>query len=192
MRLFVAIEAPESWRDAGRRIQAALPDSVRRQARLVDPANMHITLRFIGEVDEVLVPGLQETLGRSLPPVDLQLELGRVNTFGAPARTSVVWLGVGGDVEGLRALALRADQAVAEALGLPPGEFPPEERRYSPHITLARVRRQVSSEQRHHLAEIIQTLGPPAGLPFVAHEATLIHSSLGPHGSRYETLGRWG
>ncbi len=187
MRQFVAIEVPGAWRAEGARVQQALPASVRPHIRLIDTANMHVTLRFIGEVDGAALPTLHDAFGHALPPVHLDLSLNRIGTFGAPAGTSVVWLGVGGDLEGLRVLAQRAGGAVATALGTPP-----EERPYSPHITLGRVRRQVSSLERQEIVGATQAVAPPAGLPFTARDAVLIRSRLGPRGSRYEVLGRWG
>jgi len=186
VRLFVGIEAPETWRDAGRRVQEALPPAVREHARIVDPGNMHLTLRFIGEVEARVLPALQLALAGTLPPVALHLELTGIGTFGAPARTSVAWLGVGGDIEALHALASRADEAVATVLG-----SPLEERGLQPHITLARVRRQATPADRCLIAEAVAAIPLPPPLPFEAREAVLIESHLGSGGSRYEVLGRW-
>lgn len=186
MRLFVAIEAPEEWRAEAACIQQALPATVRQQVRLVDPVNMHVTLRFIGEVNEAALPALHDALDRALPPVRVDLSLDGIGTFGAPARTSVVWLGVGGKLDGLRSLASGADEAVAQALDLPH-----EGRPYNPHITLGRVRQQVSADERREIVAATRAIAPPPALPFTASEVVLIRSHLGPGGSRYEVLGRW-
>lgn len=187
MRLFVAIEAPEDWVDAAREVQRSLPDLVRRRARLTDPANLHITLKFIGEVEETELPIICHTLAEALPPVNVDLSLGGLGTFGTPARTSVVWLAVAGNLEALTALARRADAAAAEALGLPLDDRP-----YHPHLTIARVRQSVPPAERRQIADAVRAMQPPPPTSFTAHEAVLIHSTLGPDGARYECLGRWG
>ena len=187
MRLFVAIEVPESWRAEGTRIQKAFPSTIREQTRLVDAANMHITLRFIGEVDEPALPALRSALAHARLPVAITLALAGIGTFGAPARTSVVWLGIGGDLNGLRSLARCADGAVVTAL-----ELPAETRAYHPHITLARVRQQVPADERRVIATAMGAIPPPSALPFVAHEVVLIRSHLDAQGARYEVLERWG
>lgn len=186
MRLFIALDAPAAWQREAESIQRALPPVVRDGARLVTLENLHVTLRFIGEVADLDTPRLKAALRSHLPPVEVELRLGRVGTFGAPARTSVVWIGVDGDLDGLRALHERANVAVDEALGL---SF--DEGRYAPHITLARVRNRVSSADRRSIAEHVCSLPPPSPEPFVAREALLIRSHLGADGARYEVLDRY-
>lgn len=179
MRLFVAIEAPAEWREAAQQVQHSLPVSVRRHARLVEPANLHITLRFIGEVDDERVPDLDAALADTLPPVEASLTLEGVHTFGAPARTSAVWFGVGGDVDTLRALSERADEAVARALGLPA-----EDRAFTPHLTLARIRRQAGPRERRAIADAVDALPAPGSYRYIAREALLIRSRLRPSGAQ--------
>ncbi len=186
MRLFIAIEAPAAWKHEASVIQHALPRTVLDGARLVDLESMHVTLRFVGEVDDLDTPRLKAALRRHLPPVEVELRLGALGTFGAPARTSVVWVGVDGDLAGLRALHDRANAAVEEALGLPS-----ETDRYTPHLTLARVRNSVTAADRRAMAQHVQGLPPPHPEPFVAGEVLLIRSRLGAAGSRYEILDRY-
>lgn len=186
MRLFVAIQAPDTWREAAQEVQRTLPASVRDHARLVDAGNLHITLRFIGEVAAEQAPALDRALAGALPPVQLSLHLDGVHTFGGPARTSAVWLGVGGDLDALHALATRADHAVATALGVPA-----EDRPFTPHLTLARVRRQAGPRERRSLAEAVGGLPPPPRVPYDAREAVLLRSRLQPSGARYKPLAHY-
>ncbi|MPZ98701.1 MAG: RNA 2',3'-cyclic phosphodiesterase [Dehalococcoidia bacterium] len=186
MRLFVAIEPPEAWRDAATRIG----DALRRAAgdaplRLVDPALTHLTVRFLGEVDEAHADALRVALGRHAPPVAVPLELAPAGTFGAASRTQVAWLGVGGDLQALQALASRVEAAVVEA-GLPR-----EERPSRPHLTLARAGNRATADQRRAIAEAARALDAPPTLPFEAREVSLVRSFLGGAQPRYEVLQRW-
>ncbi len=188
MRLFVAVELPEPWREAARAARAAIERGVgapvSTSLRWVDPALMHVTMRFLGEVGEAGLAPLQQALSRVVPPVDVDLMLDGAGTFGPAARTEVVWLGVGGDADGLRALAARVEAAVVAA-GLPP-----EERAFRAHLTLARLRRRASRDERRAVARVVAGLvaSPPA--PFRARSVALVRSQLGRGGPRYEVLSR--
>jgi 2'-5' RNA ligase len=174
MRLFIALEVPEAWRREADRLG------------LVDPALMHLTLRFLGEVDEDLVPALQDALERETPPLDLALSLAPAGTFGPPHRTSIAWLGVSGDLEALQALAANVERAVVEC-GLPG-----EERPLRPHLTLARLHQAATPDQRRAVAEAVGALEPPAPAPYRPTEVVLVHSHLGGSQPRYEVLSRHG
>ncbi|GMU41927.1 MAG: RNA 2',3'-cyclic phosphodiesterase [Chloroflexota bacterium] len=187
MRLFVAIEAPEAWRDALAATRRALPSDVARSLRFVEPRLAHVTLKFIGEAGDDAPGRLRDALDAAVPPFAIPLRLGRAGTFGPAARTQVAWLGIEGDLDGLRALAERVDQAVATALGLPR-----ESRPYSPHLTFARVRSSATAEERRAVAEAVAALPPPPPSAFEARQAVVVHSILGPDGPRYRVLSHHG
>ena len=65
--------------------------------RWVDPALLHLTLRFLGEVEEASLGALQERL-HEIAPFDLAIAGAAPGTFGPPRRTQVVWIGLGGEV----------------------------------------------------------------------------------------------
>jgi 2'-5' RNA ligase len=184
VRLFIAIEVPDAWRVAAREATEALVRTSKVRLRVVDPSLMHLTLRFLGEVSEARVEPLTSALHEAVAAVDVELELGRAGTFGPPARTQVVWLGVGGDLDGLQALADRVEAAV-RAAGLPS-----EERPLRPHLTLARLGRQVGPDDRRAVAEAARNLDPPPRLAFRARELVLMRSHLGAAQPRYEVLAR--
>jgi 2'-5' RNA ligase len=184
VRLFVALEVPDAWRDIARQTTAAVAQASGVRLRAVDPALMHLTLRFLGEVPDERVPALMAGLEAAVPSMDIALELTTAGTFGPAARTSVVWLGIGGDLDGLQAVAARIELAVHEA-GLPP-----EDRPLRVHLTLARLARQLGSEERRAVAEAVRRLDPPPALPFRAREAVLVRSYLGGPQPRYEVLAR--
>ena len=156
MRLFLAIEPPEAWRRAAAAAAAALDEEHPGLLRLVRPELLHLTLRFLGEVVEERLEPLQAALRESVPPVEVPLELGAAGMFGG-SRGGAVWLGVGGDLKGLRALVARAETAVVAA-GLPG-----ERRELRPHLTIARVRRQARAAERRAIAASVRALAAPEG-----------------------------
>ena len=186
MRLFIAVEVPEPWRDAARAQREALERVVRAPLRWVDPALLHLTLRFLGEVAEAEVAGLQAALTEHVPPVDVALHLEAPGTFGGPTRGAIVWLGVGGDRDALDALVGRVETAV-HAAGLPA-----EGRAYRAHLTLARVGRQASRIEHRAVASAVERVSAPPPSPFRARSVALVRSHLGGAAPRYEVLSRHG
>ena len=132
-RLFVGIPLPESVTerlagDLQRRFPAGLP------GRSVPPANWHLTLRFLGNVDASAAARLRSELGAGGLGRPFELRLDRLGAFPSARRARVVWLGTeqtDGPVFQLAAAVERRARMVG---------FPPETRAFSPHLTLARLR----------------------------------------------------
>src|SRR5215208_5796917 len=108
MRLFVAVEID----DEARRVAAAAADALRATirsaftARWVAPENMHLTVRFIGHVDDVRAPSIVDALCRPLEIPSFDLELGGFGAFPASGPPRVLWMGL---VHGLPSLKLMHD-----------------------------------------------------------------------------------
>ncbi len=193
MRLFVAIEVPDGWRavvsEARAGLDAALDRETAARLRWVEPESMHLTLRFIGEVDRAQA-GLLSAALDAVGAVDLRLSLGEAGTFGSPARTQVVWLAVGDDEDGLLALADRVEQAVA-GCGLATDDRA-SRRRLRAHLTLARIQRRATRDQRVAIAGAVTALDTPAPPSLRAKSIVLVRSHLGSGPVRYELLSRHG
>ena len=125
LRLFIGLELPDAARDRLAMLQNGIPD-----VRWLDPATFHVTLRFIGEVDEGVAADIDTALGRTDVPAP-PIAIGGVGHFGTDRRPNVLWAGVQRN-EALQFLHDKVDRAVVGA-GLAP-----EARRYHPHVSLAR------------------------------------------------------
>jgi len=134
MRSFVAIELPGRVRES----LAALRERLRKSgaaASWVREENMHLTLRFLGDVAEPDLERLSETLGEALRPFSpLTLRIQNLGAFPNPRRPNVIWAGVE-TLSGTLLEVQAAVEAAARAIGLPPDDKP-----FHPHITLARIR----------------------------------------------------
>lgn len=185
MRLFIAIEVTEAWRAAAaaqqRALLDALPIEMHRSLRPVREELMHITMRFLGEVDDGGIDPLQAALD-GVPPFAVRLALDRAGTFGPAPRTGVVWLGVGGEVRALRGIAGDIERAL-RLIGVKGDDRP-----FAAHLTLARLSRNATPEERSAVAAAVQHLDPPPQEPFFASELTLIRSYLEGPSPRYEVL----
>lgn len=178
MRLFVAVTPPP---EALQALRAALAPVTRQWdgLRWARQESWHITLAFLGEVDAARIPDLTARLGRAAarhPAMDLAI--GGAGAFSRPAAARVVWAGVTGAREELRRLA-DSVAAAARRSGIPV-----EDRRFRPHLTLAR------SNQGADVRPLITELGDLAGPVWTADAIHLIRSHLGPN-PRYEELHSW-
>jgi 2'-5' RNA ligase len=126
LRLFVGIELP-----AELRLRLSLLCNGVPGARWVDPGNLHLTLRFIGEVDEGMASDIDAALARIRAP-GFGVTLAGAGCFGGE-RPRVLWIGVE-DSPPLLQLQERIEAALRR------GGVPPDTRRYSPHVTLARLK----------------------------------------------------
>ena len=176
-RLFVALDLPPSARAALVEWQS---DALRGRddLRAVAPDALHVTLAFLGHRPEDEIEPIAEATGdavRDLPPATLA----PAGVKPVPPRRARLFAL---DLEdpGERAGAIHA--AVSQALAQR-GFYEPEKRAFWPHVTVARVNREI-----RHAAPI--ALSPPAD-PFTADDVSLYRSRLGRGPARYEALGRW-
>lgn len=179
MRLFFAVQTPEALRAE----LGALIERLRSWGsgvRWVPPTGIHLTLRFLGEVEGSRLESILEAgrAGAAGAP-RLRLRSGGLGTFPERGRPRVVWVGVQDEAGGLLRLHASLEGAL-EGAGLAR-----EERPFSPHLTLGRVR--PGADPRRALAQA-PALAPRA---FEVDELVLMESFLGPQGARYETRARF-
>ena len=176
VRLFVALRPPPGVREQ----LFDLTDGV-AHARWQDDEQLHLTLRFIGEVDPHTADDLAACLGQIHAPTP-SVRLAGVGRFEHRGRTDTLWAGVAPH-DALAQLHRKVDAACVRA-GLPP-----ERRAYLPHITLARLPRSGGTAP-----EIERWLANGAGLsspPFALPHLVLYQSHLARDGATYEPVMRW-
>ncbi|WNQ10183.1 RNA 2',3'-cyclic phosphodiesterase [Paenibacillus aurantius] len=130
-RLFLAIPAGDESRAALREACSRLKPSAPFR-KWVHPADYHITLQFLGGVPSSQIETIKEALAREPLGEPFRLALSRLGTFGASSAPRVLWAGLQGDLPSLARL-----QQTVTTLMTPFG-YPPEDRPFKPHITLAR------------------------------------------------------
>ncbi len=169
MRLFVGVQPPE---DVRRKIIRFMKKQLSGlNAKLVEFENLHITLKFIGEVPNDKVPEIKRAL-ETIRFSPFTVELFGIGGFPTSTRARVVWIGTKGGAEELTELATRIED-VLEPLGIPK-----ELRPFHPHLTLARVRG--STNVTNIPAEYFGS--------FVVEEFILFKSVLTPSGPIYTPL----
>ncbi len=193
-RLFLAAPIPEAAR-------ARIGDLIARleprgwPMRWIDPGNAHLTLHFLGDTP----PEQATILQLALPEVVARHEMFDLRTAGLGVfpklrRPRVVWLGVYGPAHRLETLAAELGDALTEM------QFTVDDRPFSPHITLGRVR-DIHNARIRDLPEALRTAidemaaeglaDPKDGLPIPIEEVHLIRSHLESAGARYEVIARF-
>ena len=171
MRLFVGIPFPDNIRDQLGGLLGGLPG-----ARWVRPENLHISLRFIGEVaggDEIDIDqALQDVVGEAF-----EVTLAGVGCFDRRGRVHAVWAGIE-KPEALIRLQGKVELALVNS------GIEPEHRKYKPHLTLARMKYGPAREVGQYLEA---QNGFTAG-PFRVARFTLFESHLGRGGAHYQAL----
>jgi 2''-5'' RNA ligase len=177
MRLFVALSISASVRAN----LASLLDELRRadsRPRWVNPANLHVTLKFIGHVQDENLPNIDNALRQVVAPAALTLHFRGVGFFPDERRPTVVWAGVQAPA-GLAALAACIDESLA-AWGIQR-----ETRPFSPHLTLARFKETRLTEA---LRAQLQRSNDRSFGEQLSTEFHLMESKLKPSGAEYTTL----
>ena len=184
IRTFIAIELTDALHRALADAQAQFKrDHAARWVRWVAPDNIHLTLKFLGDVDADPMPTLQHALADvCVGYAPFTLTIGSAGAFPNPRRPNVVWIGARGQIEVAAQLAQKIDGACV-ALG-----FPREERPFTPHLTLGRVKRDALPSERQLVGAMIEhaQIGDLAELR--VERVSVMKSELKPKGSAYTKL----
>ncbi len=182
MRVFVAVELSDEAKAEIAGLISAINALKVRDARTVRPEGVHLTLKFLGDVDSARVPDIQSAMNASAAGAEpFELALGDTGVFPNPRAARVLWVGVEGDIERLSEMQGRVEENMAN-LG-----FRPERRGFNPHITIGRLREGVSRSDRRRVVETLfsREYGQPA---FYVERVGLINTTLHPDGSIYEPI----
>lgn len=172
-RLFVAIRPPRPVREQLLQVMGGV-----RGARWQSDDQLHLTLRFIGEVDRHLAEDLHAALGAIHHP-RFEIALSGIGSFERRGQPETLWAGVTPH-EPLKALHNKVDQAAVRAA------IAPDQRAYLPHITLARLNRAAGS-----IAGLLEQSGGLSSAPFPVDSFGLYESELTPEGAVYSIVERY-
>ena len=178
MRLFVGIGLPDAVRQHLARLGAGVPG-----ARWVAPENMHITLRFIGDVPPAGREIDAEDVDAALAAVDqapFALHLEGVGNFGTKRKARNLWGGVAAS-PALVHLRDKVESAIVRA------GFGPEGRKFTPHVTLARLK----GAPMGRVATFVEAHGALHTAPFTVDHFTLFESIRGHGGAVYRAIAEY-
>ncbi len=182
MRTFIAIEIPEETmqglRDAQRLLRTDAVD-----ASWPKPEGIHLTLKFLGEVPESKVPGIMDALTLAVAGSRrFRLGVNGTGTFPNARNARVVWAGLGGEIECLDRLQAAVEDAMESA------GFERENRPFTPHLTLGRIKYIRSREAWVRSLEQVKGLSLPA---FEVSSFNLMKSELKRTGAEYTQVAKF-
>jgi 2'-5' RNA ligase len=189
MRLFIALELPDAWKQALGELQDEMRGALQERfgeavrPRWTRPDGIHLTLKFLGETSSSRLDSAESALRHAVPePLAFNLELANVGSFSERRAPRVILAGVQGQTKHLHKLEERVETWLASA------GWPRERRAFHPHLTLARLPEAMDDATRHAVAELTTSFSAPVVDPWQVESVSLIRSRLGPGAARYERL----
>ena len=176
LRLFLAIDVPNSVREKIIEAQRFYK-TLNLDAAWAKPANMHLTVKFLGDTPADLIPAIKDRMteiAKSTPPFSILL--GKTGVFPNVSRPRVLWVGLEDREDHLNSLKIRVEKEMT-SLG-----FPPDKQKPVHHLTLGRIK---SGKNKEGLKKALQSAPRIETDPFKISSVQLIKSELTPEGSIY-------
>ncbi len=183
IRAFIAIELPDPVKQSLASLMDKLRPAEHPYVKWADTEGIHLTLKFLGNIAQGQVPRIIEGIAQAaqgLSPFELQI--GGLGVFPNLQRPRVIWVAVKGDVERLSTLQRGIDHVL-----LPLG-FSREERPFTPHLTLGRLRERASPGERSSIGKLMMATEFEGGPTMEVKEISLMRSTLTPSGAIYSRL----
>ncbi len=183
IRSFLAFELPSNIMAEVKRIYG----EVRKtglEAGWVRPENIHLTVIFMGDVNEKEIDAIISSIDPIAPkykPFDISL--GRMGLFPGIKRPRTIWLGLNGDIGGIASLKSELEKPL-ESFGIEP-----EKRAFRPHLTLGRFRKPVNKPDI--LKKVMDDYANISGPTGMLDRLVLFKSELKPGGSVYTQIHSW-
>ena len=183
MRSFIAIELPQALRAELGNLQNKLQTPRQTWIKWVVPESVHLTLKFLGDVSidkiEEIVTAIEEA---SSEIIQFKLKVQELGVFPNLSRIRVIWVGLTGDLDRLQILQKNIEENM-EILG-----FPAEERKFTPHLTLGRVRFQPPSPDLEKFTRLIEMTKFVSSSEIDVDTVNLMKSELTPKGAIYSKI----
>jgi len=183
IRSFIAIELPDEVKRELAQLSLELGKAKYPFVKWVDMENIHLTLKFLGNIPPGQVAEIAEAMKQAVRGKSpFQLEISRLGAFPGVNQPRVIWIGVGGETERLLELQRDIDSRLV------PLGFAPEKQPFVPHLTIARVRENASPEDRKALGRLLASRGFDSPGRIAVDSIKLMKSQLTPEGPIYSLL----
>jgi len=179
MRLFVSVDLPDSLAESVSDLQDEFTDA--SGLNFTDPGQAHVTLKYLGEVDEDRLPAIERELEAAIDDADVDpftVRYGGLGVFPSLDYISVIWFGTETGGEELTTLHEAIEERMTE-MG-----FEAEDHEFTPHVTLARMEHGGGKE---HVQTVVQEQDPTVG-EMTVEEISLTESVRIDAGPIYTTV----
>jgi 2'-5' RNA ligase len=184
IRVFIALDISEVARSSLSGVMDRLRTAIPRGARWVDAHGIHLTLKFLGNIDSARTDGILESLcriGQESP--SLSLRLAGLGVFPNQREPRVLWAGVEGEMEPLASLQEKVEAAMADH------GFTRERRGFNPHLTIGRVRDRIASSERQKIGATLLSHSLEPTEPWTADTMHLFRTTFTSQGSIHDIIG---
>jgi len=179
IRTFIAFKLPKNIISSIRKIQEDIK-SYAFKARWVNPENIHLTLKFLGDINSTDIEKVSEAIINTVnghAPISLGLK--GAGVFPGIKRPRVIWVGLGGEIEKLASIQNDIEESLEEL------EFPREKRPFRGHLTLGRIKGKIDPKK---LLDVMKKFEKFESELFIADQIYLFKSDLKSTGSVYTEL----
>jgi len=178
MRIFIALELSDEIKGELSRLEGRLKEA-RADIKWAKPENIHLTLKFLGDIEESNIEEIKNALGGiSSSEKPFEISLFKLGAFPSLNQPRVIWAGIDKGCSEAENIAARVADALKK-IG-----FPKEERPFSAHLTLGRVK---SGKNKAGLKDMLASL-EVRPKSCVINKITLFQSTLAPNGPIYTPL----
>lgn len=182
MRSFIAIELPANIKDILSKLQTKLRYA-QADVKWVEPQNIHLTLKFLGDINEKQLAKINAILDDIAGnKINFQANISSIGAFPNMDFPRVIWVGLKEGESQIKELAIMLEEKIAE-IGIPK-----ENRAFSSHITIGRVKTLKNKEKLVKELNSYRDGLPEGNLNFAVNKLTLFKSTLGLKGPTYEIL----
>jgi 2'-5' RNA ligase len=183
IRAFIAVELPSFLKEELGRIESILKAGNTTPVKWVDFESIHLTLKFLGDIESSRVGEIIEGIKNACVGISpFELKIKGLGVFPNPARTRIAWVGL---VDATDELSLLQRNIESEMEKL---EYERETRKFSPHLTLARVRDQATPDERERFGNLV-TATAFSSERITVNSVSLMKSHLTKQGALYTRLG---
>ncbi|MQF82849.1 RNA 2',3'-cyclic phosphodiesterase [SAR202 cluster bacterium AD-802-E10_MRT_200m] len=181
-RLFVAVEPSQELKPILRELTRKLNSMAIRNLRVISPDMIHLTLRFLGNVSEQQIPYLKIQLSSLIGFEPFYLEFTEIGMFPNFPNAKTLWLGLDGENLALSRLKRAIDQQVTTV------HVSKHDRHFIPHLTLARLSRNVVPQELRHAQIMLQNELSNCPGKLRVDNVSLMQSTLLPDGAIYAQI----
>lgn len=183
VRAFIAFEVPTTVQNHLGALSRDLQESCKsRSIRWVDSHNIHLTLKFLGDIPTSNLNQLQAIIAQETAKYSqFEVHVSGLGGFPSLKRPNVIWIAV--NAPSYLAWLQKSIDSEMEKIG-----YPAEIKAFSPHLTLARISREATSEEIHQIGSILTAMKSSPTVSFRVEKISLFRSTLQPSGAVYNPL----
>jgi 2'-5' RNA ligase len=179
IRTFIALELPPAVISLFQEVQQDLK-RLKIRARWVRPENIHLTLKFLGDVNPDDIDKIGTAMAcAAIDCLPVTVSVRGIGVFPGIKRPRVIWVGLGGETPALFALQSRLEQELAGA------KFPKDKRSFKAHLTLGRIKRTANPAV---IRQMLTNYAKLSSEEFTFNQIILFKSDLKPSGAVYSKL----